>query len=114
MLKNTQHIIENWIKYCEEIEQATTETATEDEAGKGKRIARLLKNYDAFVQYYFPNVTRGVKTLNFILKPPKKLRKTKISRVFLNGQEGTLKAPISACLFLCGSKPKASSKQWCL
>ncbi len=84
--------IDEWLRYCSEIEQATTETATEGEADKAKRIARLLKNYDAFVQYYFPSVTRGVKNAKFHIEAAEKIAKNKNFRGVFEWARGHAKS----------------------
>ena len=57
--------LDEWLAYCAEIEQATEQTATEDAISKKLRIDNLLDDYEAFCEYYFPNVTRGTKSADF-------------------------------------------------
>jgi len=77
MLKTTKNIVNEWLRYCQEIELATPETAQEDEAERQKRIARLLRNYDAFVQYYFPTITKGIKNAYFHKEAAEKIARNK-------------------------------------
>ncbi len=77
MLKTTKHIIDEWQRYCNELEQASHETAIEDKTEQAKRVAKLLKNYDAFVQYYFQSVTKGIKNAPFHIKAAKEIAKNK-------------------------------------
>ena len=51
-----------WQQHCEKVQTATTLTAHETTRQREQRIARLRKDYAAFVDYYFPHYTQNAQT----------------------------------------------------
>ena len=54
--------LELWKAHCEDVQEATTVNAHETDAQKKQRIKRLLSDYGAFVDYYFPHYTTNPQT----------------------------------------------------
>ena len=73
----TKKSIDEWLKYCDEIEETTPITAKEDKKDKQKRIQNLLNDYEAFVDYYFQSVTRGTKCARFHIEAANKIASSK-------------------------------------
>src|SRR4051812_2878611 len=51
-----------WVELCKNIQEHTTINFSEDHNQKQLRIKKLFKDYNAFVQYYFPHYTLDKKT----------------------------------------------------
>ena len=54
--------LEMWQQHCETVQDATTITIREGRAERDKRIRRMLSDYGAFVDYYFPHYTTNPQT----------------------------------------------------
>ena len=54
--------LELWKAHCEDVQEATTVNTHETDAQKKQRIKRLLSDYGAFVDYYFPHYTTNPQT----------------------------------------------------
>ena len=54
--------LQQWKAHCETVQEATTVDAHETDAQKKQRIKRLLSDYGAFVDYYFPHYTTNPQT----------------------------------------------------
>ncbi len=54
--------LEQWKQLCQTIQESTTTLAEESDQQRRRRIDRLLKDYNAFVDYYFPHYTRNPQT----------------------------------------------------
>lgn len=54
--------LELWKAHCEDVQEATTVNTHETDAQKKQRIKRLLSDYGAFVDYYFPHYTTNQQT----------------------------------------------------
>lgn len=54
--------IERWKEWCETVQSLTAVDTAETDGEKCARIERLLKDYDAFVDYYFPHYTLNPQT----------------------------------------------------
>ena len=54
--------LERWKSRCELVRSATAFIPQETPAENDKRIRSLLKDYNAFVEYYFPHFTRNETT----------------------------------------------------
>lgn len=65
-----------WQAFCETVQQATPVDRSESPDQKAKRIAGLLKDYGAFVSYYFPHYASAA-CGDFQIKASRKIQKSK-------------------------------------
>jgi predicted phage terminase large subunit-like protein len=54
--------LEAWKKHCETVQDSTVVNSHETQAQKSARIKKLLADYNAFVEYYFPHYTINPQT----------------------------------------------------
>lgn len=71
-----------WKRHCENVQSKTSVSCHETPIKKAARITHLLKNYDAFVDYYFPHYTtndegKQVKSAPFHTDAANKILKNK-------------------------------------
>lgn len=88
-------MLSEWNQYCDEIQELTPltqNTINESESDKNKRIQRLLRDYDAFVSYYFPHVTRGTRSAKFHLDAAKRIKADKNFRGLFEWPRGHAKS----------------------
>ena len=78
-MKTQKELLSTWEAYCKELQRATPDLSPEKETDqdKRKRIAKLIADYDKFVDYYFPTVHRGTPSAPFHLKAAKRILKNK-------------------------------------
>lgn len=74
--------LERWRKHCEEVKSSTSFSSKETPTEKTRRIHKLLGDYRAFVEYYFPHYTynevlgRSIPSAPFHLAAAKSIRDT--------------------------------------
>ncbi len=87
-----------WKQHCENVQSKTYVRFDETPAEKQKRIAHLLKDYDAFVDYYFPHYTineetgQQVKSAKFHIDAANKILKNKNLKAVFKWARGHAKS----------------------
>ena len=82
---------EEFLAYCERVQELTEVTPEETRKEKEARIERLLNNYSQFVEYYFPHYV-SAPCAPFHKKFNKSLISNKIVSVILEGFRGCAKS----------------------
>ena len=100
--------LQQWKAHCETVQEATTVDAHETDAQKKQRIKRLLSDYGAFVDYYFPHYTTNPQTgrqtpcAPFHLKAAKQIISDRNVKAVSNGIEARQNPRIWTFSSLCG------------
>jgi len=83
--------IENYKKLCKNIQSATDINIFESDSDKETRIESLKKDYEAFVEYYFPHYATS-KCAPFHVKLAYRIRKNKHIKILLGWGRGLAKS----------------------
>lgn len=84
--------LERYKKLVQRISEQTSIDVFETEAEKQERIARLKKDYDAFVKYYFENTYAMCDNAPFHIKLAKKVRRDRYIKLLLGWARGLAKS----------------------
>ena len=93
-MKTQKELLGIWEAYCRELQKATPDMSphNEEDQDKRKRIAKLIADYDKFVDYYCPNVHRGTPSAPFHLKAAKRIFQMKNIRGVFEWARGHAKS----------------------
>jgi predicted phage terminase large subunit-like protein len=90
--KNSK-LLEEWNLYCKNLQALTpAQNIHETDKEKKERTECLLKDYEAFVEYYFFAITRGTKSARFHIQTANKIAKNPKARFILEWARGHAKS----------------------